>query len=68
MHMDRRKFLNLGSVGISSFTLTGFIPASTSSLNSENKILKNNEKCGFVFVIIALVIIILVIILLIVYL
>ena len=41
MHMDRRKFLNLGSVGISSFTLTGFIPASASFLNSENKNLKN---------------------------
>ena len=26
MRMDRRKFLNLSSLGISSFTITGFIP------------------------------------------
>ncbi len=39
MHMDRRKFLNLSSLGISSFTLTGFIPTSNKTINTNSKVL-----------------------------
>ena len=41
MSMDRRKFLNLGGLGISSFTITGFIPKSIQTLNGKEPIVLN---------------------------
>jgi N4-(beta-N-acetylglucosaminyl)-L-asparaginase len=38
MSMDRRKFLNLSGLGISSFTITGFIPKSIQTMNEQEPI------------------------------
>ena len=41
MSMDRRKFLNLSGLGISSFTITGFIPKSVQGITGGSNTISN---------------------------
>jgi len=49
--MDRRKFLNLSGLGISSFTITGFIPKTVQDITGDsNKISNMNSVVNAVVV------------------
>ncbi len=46
MSMDRRKFLNLSGLGISSFTITGFIPKTVQDITGGSNAINNIECSG----------------------